>query len=70
MRGFIISDGHAHRHADFRDSMSGWLEAGKIKYREDVVHGLENAPEAFLGLLEGRNFGKLVVATGARDARA
>jgi hypothetical protein len=64
MRGFIISDGHEHRRADFLDSMSGWLQAGKIKYREDVVRGLENAPEAFLGLLQGRNFGKLVVALG------
>jgi NADPH-dependent curcumin reductase CurA len=34
---------------------------GKIKFREDVVDGLEQAPEAFIGLLEGRNFGKLVV---------
>lgn len=62
IQGFIISDGHEHRRADFLDSMSGWLRAGKIKYREDVVKGLENAPQAFLGLLEGRNFGKLVVA--------
>jgi NADPH-dependent curcumin reductase CurA len=34
---------------------------GKVKFREDVVDGLEQAPEAFIGLLEGRNFGKLVV---------
>ena len=62
LRGFIISDGHEHRHADFLKSMLGWRRAGKIRYREDIVQGLENAPEAFLGLLEGRNFGKLVVA--------
>ncbi|HEX4151027.1 MAG TPA: NADP-dependent oxidoreductase [Steroidobacteraceae bacterium] len=61
LRGFIISDGFEHRRPDFLDSMSGWLRAGKINYREDVVEGLENAPEAFLGLLAGRNFGKLVV---------
>ena len=41
--------------------MSQWLAAGQIKYREDVVDGLENAPEAFLGLFSGANFGKLVV---------
>jgi NADPH-dependent curcumin reductase len=61
MRGFIISDGFAHRRAEFFDSMSTWLREGKVKYREDVVQGLENAPSAFLGLLAGRNFGKLVV---------
>jgi NADPH-dependent curcumin reductase CurA len=38
------------------------LDLFRIKYREDIVHGLENAPGAFLGLLEGRNFGKLVVS--------
>jgi hypothetical protein len=41
--------------------MQAWLAAGRIKYREDVVQGLENAPHAFLGLLSGHNFGKLVV---------
>jgi hypothetical protein len=41
--------------------MSNWLAAGKIKYREDIVDGLENAPQAFLGLFSGQNFGKLVV---------
>jgi hypothetical protein len=72
VRGFIISDGHDHRRPAFLDSMVGWLRAGKIKYREHVVQGLESAPEAFLGLLAGRNFGKVVVALGcppAEDAR-
>jgi NADPH-dependent curcumin reductase CurA len=41
--------------------MIGWLRAGKVKYREDVVEGLENAVTAFQGLLKGRNFGKLLV---------
>jgi NADPH-dependent curcumin reductase CurA len=45
--------------------MSAWLEADTIKYREDVVAGLERAPEAFLGLLTGQNFGKLVVKVSA-----
>lgn len=65
LRGFIISDGFEHRRADFLASMSRWLREGRIEYREDVVEGLENAPEAFLGLLAGRNFGKLVVRVGA-----
>jgi len=41
--------------------VGGWLKEGRIKYREDVVHGLEKAPEAFIGLLIGRNFGKRLV---------
>jgi NADPH-dependent curcumin reductase CurA len=61
VRGFIISDGFDHRRVEFLESMAVWLREGKIKYREDVVQGLENAPSAFLGLLAGRNFGKLVV---------
>jgi len=67
LRGFIISDGYGHRRGEFLEAMSSWLREGKIKYREDVVQGLENAPSAFLGLLAGRNFGKLVVKVGAAD---
>ena len=70
MRGFIIFDDYGHRFGEFLASMQAWLRDGRIKYREDIVHGLENAPQAFLGLLAGRNFGKLVVrlddAPGAR----
>ncbi|MCP4318136.1 MAG: NADP-dependent oxidoreductase [Hyphomicrobiales bacterium] len=65
MQGFIIFDHYERRYRDFVNDMTTWLAEGKIKYREDVVDGLENAPEAFMGLLEGRNFGKLVVRTGA-----
>jgi NADPH-dependent curcumin reductase len=61
MQGFIILDHYATRFDAFRDDMAGWLAAGKIKVKEDVVEGLENAPAAFIGLLQGRNFGKLVV---------
>ncbi len=70
VRGFIISDGFDHRRAEFLQVMSSWLREGKIKYREDIVRGLENAPSAFLGLLTGRNFGKLVVKVGADDDAA
>ena len=41
--------------------MRQWLASGQIGFREDLVDGLENAPAAFIGLLEGRNFGKLIV---------
>lgn len=60
MQGFIVSD-YRHRIPAFIGDMAGWLAEGKITYREDVVDGLENAPEAFLGLFRGANFGKLVV---------
>lgn len=60
MQGFIVSN-YRHRIPEFIGDVSGWLQEGKIKYREDVVDGLENAPEAFLGLFRGANFGKLVV---------
>jgi NADPH-dependent curcumin reductase CurA len=60
MQGFIVSD-HIDRSADFVRDVGTWVAEGKIKYREDVVAGLENAPEAFFGLFTGANFGKLVV---------
>lgn len=61
MQGFIIFDDYGHRYPEFAAQMGEWLAAGKLKYREHRVAGLENAPDAFIGLLEGRNFGKLVV---------
>lgn len=60
VQGFIIFD-YQPRYPEFLKEMTPWVEAGKITYREDVAEGLENAPEAFMGLLEGKNFGKLVV---------
>ena len=65
MQGFIIFDDYGHRYNEFASQMGAWLKAGRIKFREDVVDGLENAPQAFIGLLEGRNFGKLVVQVAA-----
>jgi hypothetical protein len=49
------------RFDDFIRDVPQWIKEGKIKYREDVVDGLENAPQAFMGLLKGKNFGKLLV---------
>jgi NADPH-dependent curcumin reductase CurA len=60
LRGFIIFD-HADRAPAFRREVSGWIRSGAVKYREDIVDGLDSAVSAFLGLLEGKNFGKLLV---------
>lgn len=64
MQGFIIFDDFGHLYPDFAKDMSAWIDAGKIKYREDIIDGLENAPEAFIGLLNGENFGKRVIRVG------
>lgn len=63
VQGFIIFD-HQHRWDDFQADMAAWIRDGRVKYREDIVDGLENAPAAFRGLLAGRNFGKLIVRVG------
>ena len=64
MRGFIVSD-HADRRPEFEAEMAAWLKSGEIQYRLDIVDGLENAVDAFIGMLKGDNFGKLVVRIGA-----
>jgi NADPH-dependent curcumin reductase CurA len=48
--------------------VSTWVGDGRIKYREDVVEGLENAPRALIGLLRGENFGKLLVRVAPAPA--
>ena len=55
-RGFIVWDFQSQEEEAI-NHISNWIKEGKIKYREDFVAGLENAPEAFIGLLEGENFG-------------
>lgn len=67
IKGFIISD-HVDRAPDFLRDCAGWLREGRLRYREDVVHGIENAPRAFIGLLEGRNLGKMLVKVGSDPA--
>jgi NADPH-dependent curcumin reductase CurA len=64
MEGFIISDHYDHFPA-FSADMSAWLRDGSVRYRETVVEGIENAPSAFIGLLEGENIGKMLVKVGA-----
>jgi hypothetical protein len=65
LQGFIIFEDYGSHFGEFRKQMTEWFEGGKIKYREDIVQGLENAPEAFMGLLQGKNFGKLAVQVSA-----
>jgi len=61
IKGFIVSD-HGDRLAAFLGDCTRWLREGRLKYREDVVDGLEAAPAALIGVLEGRNFGKMLVS--------
>ncbi|SDZ83489.1 NADP-dependent oxidoreductase [Microbulbifer marinus] len=63
IQGFIIFD-YQDRFGEFFPQMSEWVASGKVKYREEIVDGLEQAPQAFMGMLEGKNFGKLVVRVG------
>ena len=65
IRGFINYDFAEQHYAQFLREVGAGLADGRIRYREDFVDGLENAPEAFIGMLEGRNFGKLIVRVGA-----
>jgi NADPH-dependent curcumin reductase CurA len=65
LQGFIILDHYGPRFDTFQREMAAWTAAGQIKVREDVVDGLPHAPEAFIGMLQGRNFGKLVVRVAA-----
>ena len=60
IQGMIVFD-HTDRLPDFLRDMSQWLRDGKIRYREDVIEGLENAPRAFVGLFKGENIGKRIV---------
>ena len=65
LRGFINYEFAAEHYATFLREVSAGITEGRIRYREDFVDGLERAPEAFIGMLEGRNFGKLIVRVGA-----
>src|SRR6266851_5497097 len=61
VRGFINYDFAADHYAAFLREVGAGIADGRIRYREDFVDGLEKAPEAFIGMLQGRNFGKLIV---------
>lgn len=60
VQGFIISEHMGHWPGAIQE-MASWIQAGKLKYREDIADGLENAPKAFIGMLAGKNFGKQLV---------
>ena len=60
LQGFIVSD-HLNRFPPALAELGQWYKEGKLKYRESVAHGIENAPKAFIGMLKGENFGKQVV---------
>ncbi len=60
MQGFLIFD-HLGRYPEGIKQMAAWIASGEIKYKEDIVEGLEDAPRAFIGLLRGENFGKLLI---------
>jgi NADPH-dependent curcumin reductase CurA len=66
VEGMIVSD-KPERFAAWRAMAAPWVADGTLKYREDVVNGLDRAAEAFIGLLEGRNFGKLLVRVGPEE---
>ncbi|MBN7769381.1 NADP-dependent oxidoreductase [Marinobacter daepoensis] len=64
VQGFIIFDDYGHRYEEFAEEMARWVAEGKIEYLEQIIDGLEAAPEGLRDLLEGKNFGKLVVRVG------
>jgi NADPH-dependent curcumin reductase len=68
IQGFIVSD-HAALRPEFLAVAAPLVKSGQLKYREDIVDGIDNAPAAFIGLLQGRNFGKLLVRLGDDPAR-
>ncbi|MBV8978398.1 MAG: NADP-dependent oxidoreductase [Alphaproteobacteria bacterium] len=67
MRGFIVSN-HFDMVGDFMRDMGEWIKAGKMTWKETIYDGLERAPEAFLGLFKGENFGKMLVRVGPDKA--
>ncbi|HXF96985.1 MAG TPA: NADP-dependent oxidoreductase [Gaiellaceae bacterium] len=63
IQGFLIGD-HWDRFEEFYAQALRWLREGRLRYRETVVEGIENAPRAFLGLFRGDNIGKMLVKVG------
>jgi NADPH-dependent curcumin reductase len=61
VQGFIIFADYIDRYSEFAEQLGQWVRQGKIRFLEDIVEGIEQAPQAFIGLLEGKNFGKLIV---------
>jgi len=64
LRGFVGTD-FMHLYGDFQRDMAGWLKDGKVKYQETILDGIANAPAALIGLMEGKNSGKMLVKLSA-----
>ena len=64
LRGFIQTEFVESMFSDFLRDMGQWVREGKVKYREDITEGLDNAPQTFVGMLEGKNFGKTILQVG------
>jgi NADPH-dependent curcumin reductase CurA len=64
LRGFIVFDDFGHLYPEFAETMGAWVSEGKVRYREEVIDGLQKAPAAFIGLLRGEAFGKRVIRLG------
>lgn len=69
IEGFLVMD-HLHRYPEMLADVSTWLASGQLQYREHIAEGLESAPAAFIGMLEGANTGKQLVRLSAEDGDA
>lgn len=69
IQGFIQTQFVESHYKDFQREAAVWIADGSLQYKEDIVEGLENAPDAFFGLLKGKNFGKLLVQVSADPTR-
>jgi NADPH-dependent curcumin reductase CurA len=67
IKGFIVSD-YGSMTPQFISDMVGWTKASKMKWHETIYDGIERAPEAFIGLFKGDNFGKMLVRVGPDNA--
>jgi len=61
IRGFLVLDHYKEHHESFQKDMVQWLKEDKLKYKEHIYKGIENAPQAFLDMFNGKNFGKIVI---------
>ena len=69
LRGFLYYEFVAQHYDEFLREVGAGVASGRIRYREDIVDGLEKAPEAFIGMLDGRNFGKVIVRVGYQTSK-
>ena len=69
MEGFIVMD-FFHQREAAEEQLAGWLEDGQLLAREDILDGLECAPQGLIGLLAGQNIGKRLVRVGPEPTNA